>query len=143
MDNGDGKASPSNQVQWFRFGGLEIYSENLVTLPSEHGQYRVPLLATDLLADIVLRGAVEAIDVLRSVVGVTTPFALSAALIGMRDVHFATRHWGAHTEAVGVAEALTPWVTTDSTDLADVAVRRVADVIWQAAGYSGAPVKQN
>ena len=56
-----------------------------------------------LLADIVLRGTVEAIGVLRSVVGVTTPLALSAALVGMRNVHFATRHWAAHTEPVGVA----------------------------------------
>jgi hypothetical protein len=142
MDNGDGTANPSNQVQWFRFGGLEVYSAKLVSHPSEHGQYRVPLLATDILADVVLRGTVEAIAVLRSVVGVTTPLALSAALVGMRDVHFATRHWAAHTEPVGVAEMLTPWVTAESTDSAD-AVRRVADVIWQSAGYPEAPGKTN
>jgi hypothetical protein len=141
QDNGDGNSRPLDQVQWFRFGGFEVYSANLVTHPSEHGQYRVPFLATELLADIVLRGTVEALGVLRSVVGVATPFALSAALIGMRDVHFATRHWAAHSEPIGSAEVLTPWVTTESTDSAEAAVRQVADVIWQSAGYPVAPSK--
>ena len=34
QDNGDGNSKPLNQVQWFRFGGFEVYSANLVSHPS-------------------------------------------------------------------------------------------------------------
>jgi len=81
---------------------LEVYSANLVSHPSERGPYRVPLLATEILSDIVLRGDGRGNRRPAIRIGVSIPIALAAALIEMGNVHFRSRHWAAHTEPIGV-----------------------------------------
>lgn len=102
-------------------------------------QLRVPVLATQILTEMVLRGVVDAIGVLRSVVGVTAPLALSASLVGMENVLFATRKWYTDAERIERAEVFTPWATAEADGSAVAAVRSVADVIWQSAGIASAP----
>ena len=126
-------------VQWFRSGGLELADAACVTSPGAFG-YTRPVLPIDGLVQALTADLPYAIRLLREHCELEGDLVVSAALIGMQGVPFATPMSGAAPHGPGVDRplVLAPWYRIDPGADGTGVLRQLGEVLWQSAGLARA-----
>lgn len=142
------KASSVHNVdrytQVFRFGGVEGYSAGFVSDRPTDGSDNKPKLWAEQLDKEVPLYVTEQIKALQSVFGIEPPYAVLVTLCGLRGTTVAVSEEFRTVDSAYISEdelRLPPVVLDDAADGIPALMRPVLEVVWQAGGYPGPPVR--